>query len=576
MYQVLIVDDEPEIRQGLRLKADWERLGFRVASEAANGAEALDVLAGAAVDVVITDMNMPVMNGVSFLEECREQYPGLKLIVLTGYEDFHYAKAAVRNQARDYLLKPVTQDELEEALAKVRRELDAERDLQDQQELVKWRLSQYYKEMKEHFIVHLVRGEQDNERAAMEKARLFELEPWAGSSVRFVTAGLRERTSAAASGAKDGPGAGAPGPGAASAQRLAGAAGKANDAAETAPAAAEAAKERTPDKLRLPFGMLCREFAGTWPRQPLVFRDAHYPALMHFILLGDDEAAEVFARELRSCIAGHLGFEPVVGIGRQAAGFKMWREGYLSSLLAWNVAESGVRYASKHSDGKAALADDLAKVIQRQLMKGELEAFRQTVRKELTAAFFESQAQFVKLIFQLYLLLDSMAYTAGAALDAGDQLWMRPDMALELGTVEKAERFLTRLGESIYQRSQMDPDDTDASAIRSARRLIDEQYMYDLNLTMLAERFNYNPSYFSELFKAKTGKTFIQYLTEVRMAQAVRLLEETTLGLWDIAELTGFTSASYFSSKFKRMYGVAPSEFRQRPPEKFESGLPKK
>ncbi|MNL69635.1 HTH-type transcriptional regulator YesS [compost metagenome] len=100
--------------------------------------------------------------------------------------------------------------------------------------------------------------------------------------------------------------------------------------------------------------------------------------------------------------------------------------------------------------------------------------------------------------------------------------------------------------------------------------------MYDLHLTMLAERFNYNSSYFSELFKAKFGKAFIQYVTEVRMAQAVHLLEETSLNLWDIAELTGFSNASYFSSKFKKIYGMAPSDFRLQSPEKFNSEKPKK
>ncbi|MDF2959698.1 MAG: YesN8 [Paenibacillus sp.] len=535
-YRVLIVDDEPEIRQGLRLKVDWESLRLVVAGEASNGIEALERLANEAIDIVITDMNMPVMNGVSFLESCHEHYPALRLIVITGYEDFQYARAAIRNQARDYLLKPVSQDELTAALSKVTRELDEERNFQDQQETVQWRLSQYYKEMKEHFIVHIVKEELEHGRTVLDRSKLFQLDEWGGKSVRFLTAGLRERSVHSTS------------------------------------------EERTPDKLRLPFEMICREFAETYPEeQPQIFRDANYPGLIHFIFANDEPAIEAFAEALRLCVTGHLAFEPVIGIGQPVTGFTGWKEGYISALLAWNLSESDVRFTPREqSDGKAVLTEDTAKVIQMYLTRGELALFEQTVRKELAEAFYESQSHFVKLIFQLYLLLDSMAYAAGVRLDSGEQLWVRPEMVLGLDTVEKAGQFMMRLGNKIHGNSNAGLEDSDNSMIRAAKQFIDKNYMYDLHLTMLAERFNYNPSYFSELFKAKVGKTFIQYMTEVRMAQAVHLLENTALNLWDIAELTGFSNASYFSSKFKRMYGMTPSDFRQKSPEKINSEEPKK
>lgn len=194
MYRVLIVDDEPEIRQGLRLKADWAGLNLSVIGEAGNGMEAMERLACEAVDIVITDMNMPVMNGVSFLEDCRRLYPELKLIVITGYEDFHYARAAVRNQARDYLLKPVAADELMAVLQKVKEELDRERNDRDQQAVIQWRLSQYYMEMKEHFLVQLVKEDVEQVDALKERAALFELGEWDLTGIHVATAGLRERT----------------------------------------------------------------------------------------------------------------------------------------------------------------------------------------------------------------------------------------------------------------------------------------------------------------------------------------------------------------------------------------------
>lgn len=566
MYRVMIVDDEPEIRLGLKLKADWDSLRLMVVAEASNGIEALEQLASDAIDLVITDMNMPVMNGVSFLESCHEQYPELRIIVITGYEDFHYARAAVRNQARDYLLKPVAQDELMAALRKVTQELNEERNLKNEQAEVRWRLSQYYVEMKEHFIVHLVKEELKPGQAEQERAELFMLRDWNERMVSFLTVGFKERKSGKS-----------PASTAISTSLDNKHISTAVSAGAIAADPANPADTRTPDKLRLPFEMICREFAQLHSGQPQVFRDPNYPGLMHFILDHDDEAAASFVEELRTSISSYLSFEPAISIGQPISGFNKWKEGYMSSLIAWNLLESDVGGTAKEfADNRPALTEDVAKIIQRQLSRGELELFTQTVRKELTEAFIESQVQFVKLVLQLYLLLDSMAYAAGVQLDAGEQLWVRPDMVLALDTIDKAQGFLVHLGHKIDLKTKADTEDPEQSMIQATLQFIDSNYMYELNLTMLAERYRYNSSYFSELFKSKVGRTFIQYVTEVRMAHAIRLLVDTPLSLWDIAELTGFSNASYFSSKFKRMYGVTPSDCRHSPPEKFNNELPKK
>lgn len=535
MYRVLIVDDEPEIRQGLRLKVNWDQLELQVAGEAANGIEALSMLEADDIDIVITDMNMPVMDGLSFLHSCREQYPALRLVVITGYEDFHYARAAVQNQARDYLLKPVTREELTMTLDKIRKELNNERASLLQEANMRWKLTQNYKEMKEHFLVRLVKGEQEYESLMHDRIKLFELSDWGDRAVRFVTAGLRERR------------------------------------------AADPGSIRTPDQFRLPFELLCREHAESLPHSLLVFRDTNYPGLMHFILAEDGKAAESLIDGLRSGTSSHIGFEPTFGLSDQVVGFQLWKEGYLNSLLAWNLSESGVQEAAHPSAGEGPLlADDKVKVLQRLLTRGEIDKFQQAIEEELHNAYLLSRTHFVKIMFQLHLMLESAASALNIALETGDQLWVRPELATRLDTPQKVSPFLMRLANRIDRQQKHRSEEADRSLISAVVKFIDDNYMYDLNLTMIAERFHYHPSYFSELFKAKTGKSFIRHVTEVRMTQAIRLLEGTELSLWDIAELTGFSNASYFSSKFKRLYGVSPSQYRQKPPEKNDSQLPKK
>ncbi|WP_217597361.1 response regulator [Cohnella sp. GbtcB17] len=538
MYRVLIVDDEPEIRQGLRLKIDADKLGLELAGEASNGVEALERLEDEAYDIVITDMNMPVMDGVSFLEACRERHPDVRLVVITGYEDFQYARAALRHQASDYLLKPVAADELADVLAKVTAELDGAKQETAREERTRWELSQYYKEMKEHFIVRLIKGEADRESAALERARRFGLDAWAGTEVRFLTVGLRER------------------------ERI-----------------GIREPDRSPEQFRLPFELICRERALESGGACEAFRDASYPGLVHFAIAESEAWLRDFAERLAERTAALLGFELAVGFGGTAMGFGQWKEGYLSSLLAWNLSESGLAGEDRRSPaGRTMLAGEDLKVFERYLERGEPEAFSRAIRQPLDEAFAASQAGFVKVIFQLYLLLESLANESRIALDHAEQLWLRPEMALALDSADKACVFLTRIAEKVARQHRHEAEENDHALIDAVLRFIDENYMTDLNLTDLAERFNYNPSYFSEMFKSKVGKTFIQYVTDARMAQAIRLLEGTQLSLWDIAELTGFSNASYFSSKFKRTYGVTPSDYRQRASAsgKIDSELPKK
>lgn len=127
MYRVIIVDDEAEIRKGLQLKINWEACGFRIVGEAANGREALACIEQQRPDLVITDIRMPTMDGMELLKRCVRDYPGIKTVVLSGYEDFDYAKTALQCGAKDYLLKPVIRREFREVLQKLKEEMDRER-----------------------------------------------------------------------------------------------------------------------------------------------------------------------------------------------------------------------------------------------------------------------------------------------------------------------------------------------------------------------------------------------------------------------------------------------------------------
>ena len=119
MYKVMIIDDEKAVRQLLRASIDWESLGLEVAGEAASGIEAINTIDDINPDIVFVDVCMPFMNGIEFTRAATARYPELMVIVLTGYDDFEYARQCVSLPVVEYMLKPIVRKDVHEVLVKV-------------------------------------------------------------------------------------------------------------------------------------------------------------------------------------------------------------------------------------------------------------------------------------------------------------------------------------------------------------------------------------------------------------------------------------------------------------------------
>ena len=127
MYRILLVDDEALIREAVSENVKWEQYGYELAGSCENGKEALEFIEENPVDVVFTDICMPYMDGMELSEKLSEDYPSVKIVILSGYDDFDYAKKAIRYGVKEYLLKPITADEMGDVLLALKTEMDKER-----------------------------------------------------------------------------------------------------------------------------------------------------------------------------------------------------------------------------------------------------------------------------------------------------------------------------------------------------------------------------------------------------------------------------------------------------------------
>lgn len=126
MYKIILVDDEDEVREGIKQKIAWSNHGFELVGDFDNGRDALDAVERYRPDVIITDICMPFMDGLGLAKAVMERYRDMKVIIVTGYEDFEYAKQAISLKVTEYLLKPINAREFAEYLCKMKQDLDEE------------------------------------------------------------------------------------------------------------------------------------------------------------------------------------------------------------------------------------------------------------------------------------------------------------------------------------------------------------------------------------------------------------------------------------------------------------------
>ncbi len=124
MYRVMIIDDEMSARKLLQISIDWISLNMEVVGEAASGIEAINIIDDLRPDIVFVDISMPFMNGIEFTQLATKRYPDLVIIILTGFDDFEYARQCIRLPVVEYMLKPIVRQELTEVLSQIKENLD--------------------------------------------------------------------------------------------------------------------------------------------------------------------------------------------------------------------------------------------------------------------------------------------------------------------------------------------------------------------------------------------------------------------------------------------------------------------
>ncbi|OUM95788.1 MAG: hypothetical protein A9Z00_14405 [Thermobacillus sp. ZCTH02-B1] len=510
---VLIVDDEPIVCKGLRETVPWDEWGVRIVGEAHDGEEALEMLTRHDVDLVLSDIRMPRMDGLELSREVSGRYPGKRIVMLSGYDDFEYARQALRLGVKDYLLKPVDIGELMFVIRNIRRELAEER-------AKRWRAA----------AVRLLSALAVGERADANHPDLT-FDP--DLTFRLAACLIEGEVPASPSAEPRDGGAGASGAGGAAGERAVrveeylGAGG-----------ILAAAVSAGPNRLLA----LCAFRGSGGPRDDkAVFRRMV------------DAVRERHGLRMRCCLSPAVAEpEALEELGRRV----------VKGLSAWPVMEDAVYEWADIPEPERLSVEE------------EAEAFRPLIEQGCDGAVLRMTADglIARLRERRYGLDDAADFlrqleerlSAGlpvrqalrSAAPAGGEKAFPPASYGEL-----KERFVRAL-EPFVIREETGAGAEQRMLVDKAVRFMKEHYNRDLKAAMVACRINVSPNYFSQLLKKVTGRHFNDLLHEIRIEKAKELLAETEYRIFQIGRLVGYKEYKYFVQTFKRLTNVSPSRYR--------------
>ena len=523
-YKVLLVDDEPMILRGMEEGISWEDFGFEVIGTAANGQEAWEIIQTRRPDVLISDIRMPFMNGLELVKTLSENYIKMKVILVSGYDDFEYAQSAIRYGVSEYLLKPISMPQMEELLKKLHQEITAEIEEKNN----KTYLLQMYQEnlpiLKERFLTELIEGRIPAEKIERRLKNLHLDFQWDNCMVAVLQLAQDEED--------------------------------------------EEIKFFSISKV------LHEIFEGFSPHilfrcyeKVVIIVHVEDPGQVQDVLKCLNEANVLGKRFLQTsfyCGVGNL----VSGIGQIGRSYKNAVIALEYSVVSEDEQlvyiqdmEDPLEEEKTYSDEQYGKELNLAiKMSERDKIISEVEnIFREMERCKLN--FEEYQTRVMELCFGF----TKIARQYGLVEERFSNTHRILEKIFSIHTGEQLKKWMLKytvnLGEAVNQKRL----DNNELLAQKAKEYIDKNFQNsDLSVETLCDYLHISPSHFSCIFKKIHGINFINYLTNKRIEEAIFLLKTTDYKTKVISEMVGYPESNYFSYVFKKCTSISPANFRKQ------------
>lgn len=531
--KVIIVDDEVKICQLINHLVDWQSMGMEVVDIVNDGKAAYESICRNHPDIVITDIRIPNYDGLELIKMCKEQFPSLYFIIISGYSEFEFAKSAIQYGVEDYLLKPIKKKELENALGRIREKFESSRTSEQEKDELRSLANSAKDKIRQNFLNRIIgyaADEQTDYRFLLEEInrmyqcsfqpgqftmaffRLFISDGMAvKQSMEFLTAKLQEIVKK-----------------------------------EIAPCCAE---------------FICSITGSSAVCLMNTVGDDLHKAKKQFHKVRLDAANELFSN-ITLLIGVGNSYDEIQGVVPSC------REAEWSLLNRFSNSGQYIFEYSEVRDSGISVPNlinmkernDLI-AAQERMDVNEILAHIVSLKQKIFEYRFDS-----KLVYDCVLETIEILQFGSKNYDVFFEKFDLEESKRKIGNILTFDGLFDWLTDEIvnkYQNFANQKKVAEKKPVRVAKQYIYDNYNKNLTLESVSDHIGFNPTYFSAFFKKETGKNFSEYLTELRMKNAKLFLISTDMEIADVAEEVGYNDMKYFSKLFKKATGISPSDYRK-------------
>ena len=535
--KVFLVEDEYIVREGIKNNIDWEKNGYDFCGEASDGELAFPMISEKRPDIVITDIRMPFMDGIELSRMIKEEYPEIKIIILSGHEEFEYAKAAIQIGVEEYLLKPINGDELLQVVNRVAQKIKEENE--SRETLQEGEGDENFEYAKRQLLSSLI---DDNASLsdAMEQGKKIHLNLMA-QCYNIMMLKLQRKN-----------------------------------------------KEQGFSQRILELYKTMEDTLKEQDGQSIMFDRAPEGKVILFMGSGEEEIRrnmDVFAGQFREILPeyedvtyfGSVGV-PVMRLRELGESYEAASHGFSYRFLTEpnQIVDNHTVFDQTRNEKKFSCS--IGSVDIQNLDKQKIESYLKGGEMDEIHFFVEEYMKNTgdagknSMIFRQYIVMD-MFFAASHFLtqitDGREQLgepFESPEQMQKIvSDLEATVVYIKELFTKVMQVRDAQTTEHNSDVVENAKKYISENYHdEELTLNTVAHEVNVSPNHLSAMFSQKTGQTFVKYLTDVRMHRAKELLKCTSKRSNEICEEVGYRDPHYFSHLFKKNVGCSPIQYRER------------
>ncbi len=515
MYKVLIVDDEKMIRMGIKKVIPWNTIGIEEAFTAASGKQALEILEREEIDIIITDINMTEMTGIDLMAKIREIAPDIRILVLTGYDNFEYVRQCLRLQAADFFLKPVDEQVLTAAIRKQVITLDRKKE-SAYREITARRAQGTAEQLElEKVMKKLVHNKIEHTNAVKAFLLKYQYNKEQSLQVAVLVPELY----------------------------MEGTEGDENFTALSIK--------------NICISMIDAQNAG------ITFMDDDGKIVMIFFDKGNENEIVEQIEQLNNILKDEYNINPKVVVGSVVKGFFNLMISYNDAIYLLSHEKESIReiVQSYQSQNKADIFRDIFQEL-KATMNANVANMEYVLRVfETFTKAADSYNLTVNYIRKCCFEIASSVYFTYLS-DSGETVDDKLNVLLK-SLIHAGKEEALEVTKAFLSQISGKEELSSHEIVSQAVRYIDENLAKDLSVSSIAANLYVTPNYFSRLFKRIKGEGCNEYIVRKRIEKAKSLLVNTSIKTGKIAVLVGYHDTNYFSLAFKKHTGMSPTKYRE-------------